>query len=69
VRAVLPIHLLAVHEADVGFIDQSRGLQRVIRFLSGHIPARQPAQMLIDDRHELIQRSGVTLPPGKQPTG
>jgi hypothetical protein len=38
VSAVLPAHLGSINEPQVGFMDQRRGLQCVIRSLSSHVP-------------------------------
>ncbi len=42
--------LLRVHQAEVGFVDQGRGLERLARPLLRQLPAGQFAQLLIDQR-------------------
>jgi len=50
VRAVLPVHELAVNQAQVNLIDERGGLERMRRALPGHVMAGQTAQLVIDDR-------------------
>ena len=52
-----------IDEAQVGFVDQSGGLQRVIGALTLQVIARQLAQLLVDERHEAIGCIGVALVP------
>ena len=49
--AVLPVQIILVHEAEIGFIDDSRSLQRVIRALPAHVVMCQPMQLLMDQGH------------------
>ena len=46
--AVPVLRLLDVHEPDVGFVDQGRGLERLARRFFGHLLAGELAQLIID---------------------
>jgi len=63
---VLPVHELAVNQTHIRFVDQGARLQGVTGPLSCHISTRQSAQLLIDQRDELFQRSLISLSPGQK---
>ena len=57
VAAAVPVlGLLHVHQAEVRLVDQSGGLQCLPGFLLGQLLGRQPAQLVVDQREELIGR-------------
>jgi hypothetical protein len=65
--AVLPLHLFEIDQPQVGFVDERGRLKRVAWPLSRHLSPRQPSQLLVDDRHELLQRVLVAVfPSGEQ---
>ena len=49
VGAVLPSHVLVVHQSQVSFVDQSGRLQAVTTALPAHVVGRQPAQFVVHD--------------------
>src|SRR6266496_2972510 len=69
VGAVSPVRrMILAHQLEVGFIDQRGGLQCMFRTLALHVAVRAPAQILINKRRQLVERSLIPLTPGiKQP--
>ena len=65
-RAVSPARPLLVDQADIGLVDERRRLERVPGALASQLRARQPAQLLVDERHELLARRLTTLAPLEQ---
>src|SRR5262249_9465371 len=47
-RAVLPLHIPAINQMQVRFVDQRRGLQRVASAFALHITLGQMMQLAID---------------------
>jgi len=66
VRAVLPLHVLDVDQADVGLVDERRRLQRVPRTFAAHISPCETTQLGVNQRHEPIERVGLTAAPGQE---
>ena len=66
--AVLPVHLFEIDQPQVGFVDERGRLKRVAWPLSRHLSPRQPSQLLVDDRHELLQRGLVAVFPSGEET-
>jgi hypothetical protein len=64
--AVPVLRLLHVHESDVGFVNQSGGLQSLAGLLLGHPLGRQLAQLLVDKRQQLTGRLRIALLDGGQ---
>ena len=62
-RAILPVQISLVNQAHVGFVDQRRGLQRVVRPLQSHVPVSQPVQFLMDERRQSVERRFVSVAP------
>jgi hypothetical protein len=67
--AVPLLHVLGIHQTDVGFVHQRRGLQRLFRLLVGQLLRRQPAQLFIDERQELRGGVGIALLDGRENAG
>jgi hypothetical protein len=61
VRARSGVGRLACDQADVGFMDQSGGLQRLAGLLVAQHLRRQVAQLVVDDRQELLGCLGLAL--------
>jgi hypothetical protein len=63
VDAVLPrdVHL---HELDKSFMDDSRRLERVSRAFLSHVLASPVAQLLVNERSELLERPRISRFPG-----
>ena len=66
VRAVLPVHALGLDQPQVGFVDERGRLERMVAFLSGHAAARNPVELVVDDRNESRQRRFVAVAPGDE---
>jgi hypothetical protein len=49
-----------VHQADVGFVDQGRSLERLAGLFLRQLLRRQLAQFVVDQRQELLGRVRVT---------
>jgi hypothetical protein len=65
-RPVLQVDAGLIHQPEVGFVDQSRGLERVIRPLPSHVPAGDPVQLVFDDREQRVQTISVTAAPSDE---
>jgi hypothetical protein len=67
--AVLPLHSLVIHQAHVGFIDQSGGLQAVTGTLTSHVASRQTVEFVIDDWSQTVERRSISITPGPEKLG
>ena len=65
-RTILPIYTLLIDESEVSLIYQNRCLKRVLRRLESHMVLSQPAKLVIDDWHQVIERSSITVVPCQQ---
>ncbi len=61
--AIFPIDRALVHQPHVRFVNQCRGLKRVIGTLRGQEMASEPAQLLIQHGSHLVQRPFVAIAP------
>src|SRR5438132_12880349 len=61
--------LRALNESNVGFVDQRRRLERLARLFLGQLLRRQLAQLIVDERQELLSAVGVALLDGGQDAG
>lgn len=62
-RPILPVDACDTSEPKVGLIEQGRRLQAVSGPFSGHAGSRDPVQLAVDERHELIEGGGVASRP------
>ena len=60
--AIPVLHLLHVHEPDVGFVDQGRGLQGLAGRFVGQLLGRQLAQLVVDQGQELTGGVWIAVP-------
>ena len=60
---VLPLHPFQIHEAQIGFVQQRRGLQGIAAFLAHHVLVSQPVQLPVDQRHQLVKRPLIAATP------
>src|SRR5262245_19283893 len=67
--AIPPLHLLGVHQPQIGLVDQSGRLEGLAWFLLGQLLGRQLAQLIVDQRQELLGGVGVALLDGGQDLG
>jgi hypothetical protein len=51
-----------IDQADVGFVNQGRGLQRVLAALAAEVGAGQTMQLVIDQRQELVYGVSIAAP-------
>ena len=65
-RPVLPLHVLPVHQPQVRLVDERRRLQEVARTLAGHLPRRQPVQLVLDHGGQGLERRRIAATPGDQ---
>ncbi len=61
--AILPLHVLPVDQAQVGFVDQRSSLKEVVATLAGHAPHRDAPQFLVDERRQRLERGLVAVAP------
>src|SRR5262249_44470346 len=67
VAATVPVlRSLDVHQPEVGFVNQGRGLERLARLLLRHPLGSQLTQLALDERKQLLRRAGVALLDGGQ---
>ena len=69
VRAALPGDVLLLDEAEVGFVDEGGGLDGVAGALAAHVVAREPPQLVVDQRHQAFERRLVTVAPVDEQSG
>jgi hypothetical protein len=63
VRAIGPLNVSLIHEADVRFVDQRSGLQCVAFALAAHVAAREAMKLVVDKRIQLVERGLIPLSP------
>jgi alpha-D-ribose 1-methylphosphonate 5-triphosphate synthase subunit PhnL len=65
-RAVLPVDVLDVDQAQIGFVDQFSRLDAVVRALAVQAPAGDVSQLVVDERHQRVQSRLVSLAPSSE---
>ena len=50
-------------QAQVHLVHEGRRLQRMALALAAHVVMGQAAQLLVDDRHELVSSGGIAVGP------
>jgi hypothetical protein len=63
VRAILPMDMFLIYEANVSFINQGRGLKRVPLSLPVHISPRHSVQFVVDKRVQFVEGSLISVAP------
>ena len=58
-----------VHQPDVGFVHQGRGLQRVLATLAAEVGAGQAMQLVIDQGEKLVDGVLIAAPEFTQQAG
>jgi hypothetical protein len=61
--------LLQLHKPDVRLVDSGRGLECSSGPLVRHLLSRQPAQLVVDQREELLGSLSVALLDGGEDSG
>ena len=69
VRPALQRHAVHIHESQVDLMHQSRRLEAVSGTFPPEMPARDPAQLVIHERNQAVQRPGVSLTPRQEQPG
>ena len=66
---ILPPDPLHIDETHVGLVHERRGLQAVTGALPRHATPRNPTQLVVHKRHELVERRLIALAPCQQQPG
>lgn len=61
--AIFEVAWRLLHQAKIGFVNQSRGLQGVIWTFSAQVVVRQAAKLAVDQRQKPLQRLLIAGPP------
>jgi hypothetical protein len=64
--AVAPLHLPLIDQAHIGFVNECSGLQGMPCPLALHVARRHPAQVVVDEWHEVFERLRAPVAPGDQ---
>lgn len=65
VRAVLPVLLVLIDHAQVGFMRQRGGLQRMAYFLPAQITGGELSQLIVDEGSQMVEGQLTALAPVK----
>ena len=63
-RAILPLHVTDIDELQVRLVDERGWLERVAVAFVPHVAPGDAAQLRMDHRHELLERSFIPVSPG-----
>ena len=63
VHAIAECHAIEIHQPHIGFVNERRGLQRVILTFQPQSGARDSPELVIDERHEPIEGLLITALP------
>ena len=63
VRPILPVHVLRIHQPQVGLMDEGGGLEAVARSFAAHAPSGDPLQLLVDEGSQSGERGLVARSP------
>ena len=69
VAAAVPARVVRPDEPEVGLVDQGRGLERLARLLLRQPLGGELAQLVVDQRQELLGRLRVALLDGREDAG
>jgi hypothetical protein len=58
--------LVHIHESQVDLMHERRRLEGVPRLFAPEMTARHPAQLLIHERNQTVERLAVALAPGEE---
>src|ERR1022692_449658 len=64
--AILPLHVLVIHQPHIGFVDQSGGLQAMTGAFSFHVSSREAMEFAINDGRKAVERGSVSITPGSK---
>jgi hypothetical protein len=66
VSTILPTNTLRARKANIGLVNQRRGLERVALALALHVAMRDASYLVVDQRGQAIEGRTVSLPPFDQ---
>jgi hypothetical protein len=69
VKAISPLHLRYVNEAQICLIHEGRSLQGMADPFSTHLAMRDLLKFPVHQRHQRFERFGVATSPGLQQPG
>src|SRR5262249_3691966 len=69
VRAVDPLHARLIDKLQVRFVNQARRAERVTAALVPELPGRVPAKLVVEQRHESVERVAIAAAPREEKTG
>jgi len=69
VRAVAPVDAPLIDELHIRLVDERGGLKHVIAPLAREMPRRDDAQLVVDERHQPVERLAVASLPLLQQLG
>ena len=64
--AILPPDPPRLDEPQIGFVDERRRLEDMVRTLARHLPPRQATEVTMHDRNQFLERAIVTLSPAQE---
>ena len=64
--SVSPLRSLAVHQAQIGFMDKGGRLQGMVTALPGKLSLRNPAQFVVNNRNQGIAGRNIPLIPADE---
>ena len=67
--SILILHTVLVHEAKVGFVDQSRRTQGVLLALGAKLPVGDPPELLVNQRKQPVECGTVARAQLEQEVG
>jgi hypothetical protein len=59
----LPLRRFLSGQTEIGFIHNSRALERVVRAFATQMAARQTAQFIVNKRNQSFSRALIATPP------
>jgi hypothetical protein len=63
VSAILPVHVLRIHQPQVRLVHESGGLEAVACSFAAHAPSGDPLQLLMDEGSQSSERGFVARSP------
>ena len=68
-RPILPVHVLRIHQPQVGLVHEGGGLEAVACSFAAHAPSGDPLQLLMDERSQSGERGLVAGSPREEEPG
>ena len=64
--AILPLGVSLIDEPEIRLVDECSRLERVVGAFAAQIVTREPAQFVVNQRHQFLERRLVALAPVDQ---